>query len=132
VCVSCLQGFLNVCIYVWSDQHMRLWLTKHFFFWRNQTDVSDDYVLRDDDDASSSHCSQTLSNSLSYGIGDSATSPLSFTNLRDSVAINTSSGIQIKPSKSILVPQATQSKNSDSGFALSVDLDHDRFVRFGE
>ncbi len=57
--LSSLQGFLNVCVYVWSNQQMRSWFMRHMFcvVWCRKTDPADQATITDATNRSSTGAS---------------------------------------------------------------------------
>jgi hypothetical protein len=128
---------------------MRQWLSKHHFcsrfFGSSAKEVTEDYILEIDSDEDEDNGVPSISVIIPADSGkrvsesDSNNSnPLfddsnNFSNLRDSVIdgpkVNKKSAIK---SKGILITQSQSNTPKDNSIAFSIDLDRDRFVRFGE
>lgn len=124
VTLASLQGFLNVCAYVWSDNKLRQWLRTHHFFFRFKGQVTIDKQPHDnqEDIAASNSSDDEQTVRVSNPIVDHH-----FSQARDSIAVK-------EKSKNIIIPSSLlkeQQKPAQS-VAISVDLDRERFVRFGE
>lgn len=129
---------------------MRQWLSKHLFCFRifpSKKEVTEDYVLEvesDEEDESNASSITTKTSGIEKNLDCSSGSNMSigplmdaskqgFKNIRDSVTENPM--MMKKPAtKGILITQShsDSAKDSSHSVAFSVDLDRDRFVRFGE
>ncbi len=120
---------------------MRQWLSKHHFCYRifgsrATKEITEDYVLEvdsdEDDDLPASNVTPSNLEDSSSGSSLSfnpLTAKSSFHNIRDSVMDYPTTH---KKTKGILIVPSQSTSSKDPSLAFSVDLDRDRFVRFGE
>lgn len=158
VIMAASQGFLNAFVYVWCNQTMRLWIKKHFYIFKSKVirtestvpEITKDEGEDEDEDADE----RWLQDSLSFSGRDSDVdgSAGSYT-APDVNGMVTGGGGGGEPqatadvenpvllTKSILIMReanaeaaAAHNKKKDKrGVRMAtVDLDHERYVRFGE